>query len=472
MGIFLKDKFTVFKRLHLIADLALTALALNLAVLVDCLVKGEYKVISLGSEHLIFLVLPIWLIFLLSSKESYEYRLKSFVQIAKSISLVVLKSMGILLALLFVIKSKVHSRLLLGNLAVFDLALLLGIRGTIAITLSYMRKRGYNLKTILIVGSGKIASDFVQEVKRHPRWGYSLLGIIDWEEERKGKDILGVPIIGTLNDLPDLVKSNCVDYVVFAVSKRYLGLVEKSMLVCEEMGVTACILADFFPLKFSKKKVTQFSGKPMILFTTTSDEYWSMLLKYLFDRLLALMGLVLVSPMMLFTAILIKLTSKGPIFFRQERCGLNGKRFNLYKFRTMTENAEELKASLLDKNEMDGPVFKITDDPRFTKIGKRLRKYSIDELPQLFNVLLGDMSLVGPRPPLPSEVSQYNHWQRRKLSMKPGITCLWQVNGRNNVNFQEWMKLDLQYIDNWSLWLDTKILLKTIPAVTKGTGAK
>lgn len=472
MGIFLKDKFTVFKRLHLVADLALTALALNLAVLIDCSVKAKQSATFLGSEHLIFLVLPIWLVFLLSSKESYEYRLKSFIQIAKSISLVVLKSMGILLALLFVIKSKVHSRLFLGSLAVFDLALLLGIRGAIAIMLSYMRKRGYNLKAILIVGSGKIASDFVQEVKKHPRWGFNLLGIIDWDEERKGKDILGVPIIGNLNDLPDLVKSNCVDYVVYAVSKRYLGLVEKSMLACEEMGVAACILADFFPLKFSQKRVTQFSGKPMILFTTTSDKYWSILIKYLFDRLSALMGLILISPVMLFTAILIKLTTKGPILFRQERCGLNGKRFILYKFRTMIENAEGLKASLLDKNEMDGPVFKMTDDPRLTKIGKSLRKYSIDELPQLLNVLSGDMSLVGPRPPLPSEVSQYDHWQRRKLSMKPGITCLWQVNGRNNVNFQEWMKLDLQYIDNWSLWLDTKILLKTIPAVTKGTGAK
>jgi exopolysaccharide biosynthesis polyprenyl glycosylphosphotransferase len=472
MGGFLKDSLTIFKRLHFIADLVLTALALNLAVLIDYSVKGGYGATSPGPEHLIFLALPIWSVFLLSSKESYEYRLKSFGQIIKNIGLVVLKSMGILLALLFVIKSEIQSRLLLGSLAILDFVFLVGIRGVIATTLSYMHKRGYNLKTVLVVGSGKVASDFIQEAKKHPQWGLSLLGIIDWEEERKGKNVLDVPIIGTLNDLPNLVKNNHVDYMVYAISKRYLSLVEKSMLTCEEMGVTACILADFFPLKFSKKKVTQFSGKPMILFTTTSDKYWSILLKYLFDRSVALAGLALVSPIMLFTATLIKLTSRGPVFFKQQRCGLNGKRFTLYKFRTMVENAEELKAPLLDRNEMDGPAFKITDDPRLTRIGKHLRRYSVDELPQLFNVFIGDMSLVGPRPPLPSEVSQYDHWQRRKLSMKPGITCLWQVNGRNNIDFQEWMRLDLQYIDNWSLWLDTKILLKTIPAVAKGTGAK
>ena len=469
---FLKDNLTVFKKLHFIVDLALTALALSSAVWIDYYLTSGNLVIPLDLEHLLVLVLPFWLVLLLSSKEFYEYRLKALGQIIKDVGLVVIKSMGLLLALLFVTKSQTHSRLFLGSLALLDFLFLLGMRIAIATTLSYVRKRGYNFKAILVVGSGKIASDFIQEVKKHPQWGFKLLGIIDWEEERKGRRVLNVPIIGTLEDLPNLAKNNHVDYVVYAVSKRYLNLVEESVLTCEEMGVTACILADFFPLKFSKKKMTQFLDKPMILFTTTPDKYWSILFKYLFDRLVALAGIILISPVMLVTAILVKLSSKGPILFKQDRCGLNGRRFILYKFRTMVENAEELKASLLDKNEMDGPVFKLTDDPRLTKIGKHLRKFSLDELPQLFNVLFGDMSLVGPRPPLPSEVSQYDHWQRRKLSMKPGITCLWQVNGRNNVNFQEWMKLDLQYIDNWSLRLDTKILFKTIPAVMKGTGAK
>jgi exopolysaccharide biosynthesis polyprenyl glycosylphosphotransferase len=243
-------------------------------------------------------------------------------------------------------------------------------------------------------------------------------------------------------------------------------------MVCEEMGVPACLLADFFPLRFFKKRMGEFQDKPAILFSTAPDNGTTLYLKGLVDRILALFGIVLISPLLLSVALLVRLTSKGSILFRQQRCGLNGRKFALLKFRTMVENAEELKTSLQEKNEMDGPVFKIKDDPRLTKVGKWLRKLSLDELPQLFNVLWGDMSLVGPRPPLPEEVSQYDLWHRRKLSMKPGITCLWQVNGRNDINFDKWMKMDLEYIDNWSLWLDTKILFKTIPAVILGTGAR
>jgi lipopolysaccharide/colanic/teichoic acid biosynthesis glycosyltransferase len=168
---------------------------------------------------------------------------------------------------------------------------------------------------------------------------------------------------------------------------------------------------------------------------------------------------------------LIKRSSKGPVFFKQQRVGYNGRLFNCLKFRTMVENAEELRDDLLELNEMDGPVFKIKNDPRLTKVGKILRKTSIDELPQFINVLRGDMSLVGPRPPIPSEVKEYELVDRRRLSMRPGITCLWQVNGRNSIPFEKWMELDRQYIDQWSLWLDFKILAKTIPAVLRGSGA-
>jgi len=472
MRVFLKDNVTVLKRIHFLGDLVLTALAVYLAVWVDCQMNGCGWKVSHNPEHLVLLALLVWSVLMLSCPECYQYRLRSFGQVAKSVVLTALKSMGFFLVLLYITKSTIHSRLLLGSMAVFDLVFLVVFRIVIFAISGYVRKRGYNFRAVLIVGSGQIAADFISQVKKHTQWGFKLLGVIDWEIERKGKKVLGVPIIGDLEDMLSIMKNNHVDYVIYAVSKKYLSLVEKSMLTCEEMGVNACILADFFPLKLSKKRITEFLDKPMILFTATPDKYWSMLAKYLLDRMIALAGLVMVSPIMLCTAVLIKLTSRGPIFFKQQRCGLNGRRFTLYKFRSMIENAEELKDSLSDMNEMDGPVFKITDDPRLTTIGKGLRKFSIDELPQLFNVLSGDMSLVGPRPPLPSEVSQYDHWQRRKLSMKPGITCLWQVNGRNDVNFQEWMKLDLKYIDNWSLWLDTKILLKTIPTVMKGTGAK
>ena len=197
-----------------------------------------------------------------------------------------------------------------------------------------------------------------------------------------------------------------------------------------------------------------------------------MLVKRVMDVFLALLLTVVFSPVMLLTAILIKLTSPGPVLFKQERCGLNGRPFMMDKFRSMVDNAEQLRFELESLNEMDGPVFKSSRDPRVTAIGKLIRRFSIDEFPQLYNVLRGDMSLVGPRPPLPQEVSKYKRWQRRRLSMKPGITCLWQISGRNEVSFEDWMKLDLAYIDNWSLLLDLKILLRTVPAVLFGRGAK
>lgn len=193
--------------------------------------------------------------------------------------------------------------------------------------------------------------------------------------------------------------------------------------------------------------------------------------KTVFDKIGALVGIIIASPLALLIALAIKLGDGGPIFFKQVRSGMNGRPFIFYKFRTMNVNAESQKNELLSLNEMSGPAFKITDDPRVTLVGKFLRKTSMDELPQFYNVIKGDMSLVGPRPPLPSEVKQYKEWQYRRLSVKPGITCLWQINGRNDIDFDKWMKLDLQYIDNWSFWTDIKIILKTIPAILRCNGA-
>ncbi len=216
----------------------------------------------------------------------------------------------------------------------------------------------------------------------------------------------------------------------------------------------------------------QFEGFPLLSFSTTPTNEALLLIRRILDVALAAFLLVVTFPVSLITALLIKLTSPGPVLFKQERCGLNGRLFVMYKFRSMVGNAEQLRFELDALNEMDGPVFKSSRDPRITLIGKIIRRFSIDEVPQLYNVLRGDMSLVGPRPPLPQEVARYERWQRRRLSMKPGITCLWQISGRNEVSFDDWMKLDLTYIDNWSLLLDLKILLKTVPVVLLGRGAK
>jgi exopolysaccharide biosynthesis polyprenyl glycosylphosphotransferase len=471
----LKQNLSMFRRLHLLLDLGVTVASFYLAVFFRENFSSWVNLGPLegqGLHKFVFFIVPIWALFLFTKKECYEYRGKSLKEIFKSIGAVVLKSFGVLLVVLFVTKSLDQSRGVFFLFVLLNFLFLLSIRKVVSDFLSYLRRRGYNLQNILIIGTGSLARDFIKEVKSHQEWGYKILGLLDWEDKLTGSKVDDFPVIGTLNDLPNLLKNNHVDYVVYAVLKRFLNLVEDSLLICEEMGVPTCLLADFFPLRFSKKRMGEFQNKPAILFSTTPDDKITLYLKGIADRILALLGIVLISPLFLGIAFLIKLTSKGPILFKQQRCGLNGRKFTMLKFRTMVENAEELKASLWKKNEMDGPVFKIEDDPRLTNLGNILRKLSLDELPQLFNVFWGDMSLVGPRPPLPEEVSQYDPWHRRKLSMKPGITCLWQVNGRNNINFEKWMRMDLEYIDNWSLWLDTKILFKTIPAVILGIGAK
>jgi exopolysaccharide biosynthesis polyprenyl glycosylphosphotransferase len=474
-GDMVKQNLTRFKHLHLILDLGLTSLSFHLAILLRQSLGnlGFFDPLS-GNEPYkpLLFILPIWAFFLFSKGECYEYRGKPFRQIFQSIGSVFLKSSALLLAFLFLAKSLDQSRTLILIFLLSNFLLFLSFRSFISGFLNYIRKRGYNSRNILIIGTGSPAKDFIWEVKNNPQWGFRISGLLDWEDGLKGTKIYDFPIIGNLNDLPSILKNDHVDYVVFAVCKRFLNLIEGSLLLCEDMGVPTCVLADFFPMRFSRKKIGEFQSKPAIVFSTAPDSGASLLFKNVTDRLFASAGIILLSPLILFLSLLIKLASKGPVLFKQERCGLNGKKFPMLKFRTMVANAEEMKNLLLEKNEMDGPVFKMTNDPRLTKLGKFLRKSSLDELPQLFNVLQGNMSLVGPRPPLPQEVNQYDPWQRRRLSMKPGLTCLWQVNGRNNINFEKWMKMDLQYIDNWSLWLDTKILLKTIPAVILGVGAK
>lgn len=218
-----------------------------------------------------------------------------------------------------------------------------------------------------------------------------------------------------------------------------------------------------------QSKVSYLNQMPFLTFRNTPDNYLALKAKAIFDIAFSLGVLLGLSPIMLIIAALIKLDG-GPVFFKQKRMGLYGRNFGCFKFRTMVVNAEEIKEKLMDQNEQEGPVFKMKNDPRVTRVGRFLRKTSLDELPQFINVLLGDMSIVGPRPPIPSEVKQYIRWQSRRLSMKPGITCIWQVSGRNNIPFNEWMKLDMQYIDNWSLKLDFVILLKTVKVVVTGDG--
>jgi exopolysaccharide biosynthesis polyprenyl glycosylphosphotransferase len=357
----------------------------------------------------------------------------------------------------------------------------LGLR----LTSRYVRARGLNYRTVLIVGTGQTALKIADSIRGHRFWGYRILGFVANGNGNGGNGGSGIhdpeemprwarnyPILGEgIEDIPGIVESHVIDDVIFAVHRRDLDRLEDLFLSLQEQGIRTRFALDLFPHTRAEAQLEELDGMPLLSFATGPTNHLHLLAKRSLDVALAGLLLLLALPVVGTIALLIKLTSGGKVLFRQTRCGLNGRQFTLYKFRTMVEDAEERRRELLHLNEMNGPVFKLSRDPRVTLFGRFLRRFSLDELPQLWNVVRGDMSLVGPRPPIPEEVAQYKRWQRRRLSMKPGLTCLWQVSGRNTLDFDRWIELDLEYIDSWTPMLDLKILLRTIPAVLSGKGA-
>ncbi|RKX21992.1 MAG: sugar transferase [Candidatus Zixiibacteriota bacterium] len=325
-------------------------------------------------------------------------------------------------------------------------------------------------KQVIIVGTGKKAKEIASLILDSPELDSLLIGFLDYQKKGLWR-FRDIPLIGHPDEFEKIASQCHINSLIIATDPDELHKTQRLFEVSEKMGVPLCLMPDFFESKITKPNQAQLNGFPAIVYSAVPQVKLPLLIKTVIDKIGALIGILITSPIIIFSAIAIKFNSKGPVLFKQVRTGLNGQRFEFYKFRTMCNDAEQKKTQLTQLNEMSGPVFKIKDDPRVTSVGRVLRKYSIDELPQFFNILRGDMSLVGPRPPLPSEVIHYEPWQHRKLSVKPGITCIWQVNGRNAIDFEDWMRLDLQYIDNWSLWLDTKLILQTIPAVMKSRGA-
>jgi exopolysaccharide biosynthesis polyprenyl glycosylphosphotransferase len=323
---------------------------------------------------------------------------------------------------------------------------------------------------VMIVGTGESARRIAQTVEESADYGLRLSGFIADDRETAASSMAGHPV-HPLTALPDLLDRHVIDELIFAVDSRRLAELEDVFLLCDEDGVRTRVALDFFPHLNSEVYMDRLGPAPLLTFSATPHDELKLLVKRVTDIGIAAAALVLLSPLMLLLGLLVRMTSPGPVLFKQIRCGLNGRRFTFYKFRSMCENAEELKDSISHLNEKDEVVFKIRNDPRLTPVGKWLRKFSLDELPQLWNVLRGDMSIVGPRPPVPEEVQRYERWQRRRLRMRPGLTCIWAVSGRDALDFETWMKLDMQYIDNWSLALDWKIIFRTVPRVLTGRGA-
>jgi len=335
-----------------------------------------------------------------------------------------------------------------------------------------LRKRGINRKRVLLIGDGDKTRDFIEVVKNNIGWGLDIVGIVKTASENLTCETSGIKILGDYEDIERLLHTHIIDEIIVCVPIDQFGQIQKIIECCEREGVQTRIYSDFFGKLLKKVRVDNAYGMSIVSLMTTTDDELKQYIKRLMDIAVSSVMLIVLTPLLLIIAILIKATSKGPIFFQWNVVGLNKKPFKSWKFRTMVLNADKMKPELLSRNEMNGPVFKIKNDPRVTKIGKWLRKFSLDELPQLWSVFKGDMSLVGPRPAGPQELARYESWHRRKLSIKPGITCLWQVQGRNKINdFDEWVRLDLEYIENWSLGLDLKILIRTALAVLKGTGS-
>lgn len=326
--------------------------------------------------------------------------------------------------------------------------------------------------SFFVVGAGEKALEIARELEAAERYGVRLSGIIDCGGELgSSQQLIAQYPVYSLDELPRLLNEQVIDEVVFAVSGAQISELEAMFVLCDEHGVKTRLVADFFPHIHSRMYFDRFGTKPLLTFSISPGDELLLLTKRICDIVLAAASLAFVALPIAVLVCVIRLTSKGPAIFEQTRCGLNGRVFKFYKLRSMVENAEALRTEIEHLNEKDGPVFKIADDPRLTGLGRFLRRYSIDEWPQFWNVLKGDMSFVGPRPAVPSEVERYEIWQRRRLRMRPGLTCLWAIRGRDELDFETWMKMDLEYIDNWSFSLDTKILLQSIPRVLGGKGA-
>jgi exopolysaccharide biosynthesis polyprenyl glycosylphosphotransferase len=333
-----------------------------------------------------------------------------------------------------------------------------------------VRRAGANYRNLLVIGSGPRARYVEQVIASHPEWGIRIVAFVD-DGAPEGGAWVRPEQVRKVIDVPALLRDEAIDEALIACPLSMLSSIASVVHPCATAGVPVTLLSDLFGDHLPAPQLRYFDSLAALSFAPVHHNEVELAVKRLIDIVGALAGIVLAAPLLALAALAIRLDSSGPILFRQVRCGLNGRRFHMLKLRTMCVDAETRKVDLLHLNEMDGPVFKITHDPRVTRVGRWLRRWSIDEVPQLWNVFRGDMSLVGPRPATPDEVVQYEPTERRRLSMRPGITCFWQVSGRNQVSFSEWMKLDLLYIDTWSLLSDLRLLLRTLPAVLRRRGA-
>lgn len=470
-----KWKRTFFDRLHLQVDICLSIISFWVAH--SIMVSYSLTIMSdLAKDHNNFittlLVIGCWYMSF-SFWDVYDFSHSLGVSIRKTIKAILVALIMLIVALYF-FGIRDISRLELGLFICINVFLLSLNKVIVYSTRVRSSNKPNNTHHILVVGSKERAQEVIGKILAKNNQYLTLHGCIEIEDGLVGSEVVaGVKVLDHIRNLEILIRTTIIDEIIFAMPFSKIPNGEKYVSLAEEMGVTVRIMPDWQLYHLMcRMNFEEFVGIPtMALHTTPRDEV-KLFLKHIFDYSIAAIGLIFISPLMLMIAAMIKIFDHGPVLFTQERCGLNGRRFYVYKFRTMEVGAEKKLNQLKELNEADGPVFKINNDPRIIPyIGKFLRKTGLDELPQLFNVLRGEMSIVGPRPPIPSEVNQYDTWHCRRLSMKPGITCTWQTQPkRNETSFEDWMRLDLAYIDNWNFWNDLNIIFKTCKVIFLAEG--
>ncbi len=475
-----QQKIKTFRYTDRLFDLFLLFISARLSIVAERIYHSKsWHALDPVSFHFyaLIIIFTVWIVLIQIFESDMVYRRTTVWNIIKNTALISFIGVTTTITLDFLLEAELFKRstiLFFGNISFL---LLLLKRGGMKYFLSSIRQEGLDPKNILIVGSKKRAERIIHEFSEHKEYGLRIRSILDPDSSRTGHAVDGMTVTADMSNFREEIQDKEIDEVFFAIDLNLIPNIHELFTYLDTIGVSYHMMISESVHTYADENLdivpiaNSYYGMPMLSFHSLTASYIKLYLKNGIEKVFAIMLLIFSFPLLLLFGVLVYCTSKGPILFKQERVGLHGRKFYQYKLRSMIVDAEELKVQYAHLNEQSGPVFKIKDDPRLTKVGKFMRKYSIDELPQLFNILLGSMTLIGPRPPVPSEVKAYTDIHHRRLSMKPGITGLWQVSGRNKIqDFDKWVKLDLEYIDNWSFMLDIKIAFKTVSTVLSGTG--
>ncbi len=473
----IRERINLIIKLYTLIDLGIIALAFLLAYYLRTQFShfSDIPFLMPFPEYLplLLVILPTWMVLLYANKAYTSYRGKSYFPLFWTVVKTNLEGTGVLTFLFFVLKLHMFNRSLVFLFVLTCIVLLTVEKIVLFKWLAYIRKQGRNLKRVLIIGTDPNVQMVLKRIEQHPETGFVITGFLSEHPEEVFRKTYGYNVLGGYDDLSRVLHEEIVDEVICASPLFALHKLQPTLEVCEQMGINCRIVLDPYSNNSSNFKlfVDNILDMPLISLSYREKQFINLGIKRIMDMTISSILLLLLLPFLALTGLIIRWQSPGGAFFRQIRSGLNGRRFIMYKFRTMVKDAEKLRVNLLEQNEASGPIFKMKNDPRITKIGRYLRRTSFDELPQLWNVLKGEMSLVGPRPLPLIESEQITGRERRRLSMKPGITGMWQCNGRSQVDYEQLIAMDLEYVDNWSLLLDLKLLLKTIPIVIRCVGA-